>query len=940
MIEVGLQRVRRVVSNLWWGLICVLLFLPHPLLAQTELQKAVEEFKTQTRDLGLRPDSPSKQGAAKSAAPQWHGRVYENLRNDFLDSIPHQVAQRGGTKSVLRRNQFGFNVSGPLVIPKLYRGGGRTFFSLTYEGVRDRTARSFLQTLAAGPERAGNFSGTVDQAGEPLLIYDPLTTRPNPSFDPSQPVTRENLEYFRSPFPSNRIDTYRLAPVALNALQYYPDSNASAGPFARNNYFLVTPQTNSADGLILKVDHTLRTRHRISVNFNYTNGLNGSAAILPTAANPASPDRQYSDPYGGIEYVFTKSPQSVNTLRFYADSETSTAGEQGQPDYAGALGLRGSSSLAFPVFSISPYVSMGRSYPQSRSTWTYYNWSDSLSSKRGKHSLAISGSHSQYQVNSFQSAYPAGSFRFDEGLTSLPGIVGTGHGFASFLLGLAGYAEKSYVVSPSYFRNSGDYVTLREQYQAQKGLTLTLTLGVNHSSPRVEKYDRQSTVDLSVINPANSGPGAMIVTGLNGKGRSFQPHYLKLEPSASLAWNPFGDSITVVRASYSRYYGSSGIYSGFGTQAFNPAPVYLSSNTQLEPAVRLSDGLPPLDRPLPDLRLDALNNTNADLIYRGRVQPAYQSVSFSVERQLPLAAVVTAGASLAGGKDLYVGNGVANLNAIPLTALAYRDQLNDEAFNRALRPYPQYKSLNVGGLYPAGRYQQESAYVSAEKRATAGLNLTFRYNWTKRRDDYSNGRQDYVNRRNEWSLSSYNPHSVSLTYMYELPIGRGKTLLAYSDWRGHLVDGWSLSGSSSYSSGSPISLRPLFNNTGGVISSLRVNLVPGVNPHVAQPGPDGWFNPAAFDQPADFTLGNASRTHPSLRSPLSQNHDVSVTKRFTLAAGKTLEFNAIGLNFLNHANWNYPDTVIGPAASPNINAGKIIGSSGGRVLQLGLMVSF
>jgi hypothetical protein len=302
--------------------------------------------------------------------------------------------------------------------------------------------------------------------------------------------------------------------------------------------------------------------------------------------------------------------------------------------------------------------------------------------------------------------------------------------------------------------------------------------------------------------------------------------------------------------------------------------------------------------------------------------------------------VVAAGASYAVGKNLYVGNGAANLNAVPLTALAYRDQLNDEAFNRSLRPYPQYKSLNVGGLYPLGRYRQESAYVSVEKRATAGLSLTFRFNWTKRRDDYSGGRQDYNNRRNEWSLSSYNPRTVSLSYMYELPIGRGKALLAFSDWRGHLVDGWSLSGGSSYSSGSPMMLRPQFNNTGGVISYLRVTTVPGANPHVARPGPDGWFNPAAFDQPADFTLGNASRTHPSLREPASQNHDLSVSKRFSLSASKSLEFNALGLNFLNHANWNDPDTVIGPASAPNVNAGKIIGSSGGRVLQLGLKVSF
>ena len=61
---------------------------------------------------------------------------------------------------------------------------------------------------------------------------------------------------------------------------------------------------------------------------------------------------------------------------------------------------------------------------------------------------------------------------------------------------------------------------------------------------------------------------------------------------------------------------------------------------------------------------------------------------------------MTRAASYTGGRDIYVGNGVANLNAIPLSALAYRDQLNDEAFNRSLRPYPQYKSLNVGGLYP------------------------------------------------------------------------------------------------------------------------------------------------------------------------------------------------------------------------------------------------
>jgi hypothetical protein len=181
---------------------------------------------------------------------------------------------------------------------------------------------------------------------------------------------------------------------------------------------------------------------------------------------------------------------------------------------------------------------------------------------------------------------------------------------------------------------------------------------------------------------------------------------------------------------------------------------------------------------------------------------------------------------------------------------------------------------------------------------------------------------------------------LSLTYVYELPMGPGKPLLGWSDWRRYLVEGWSLSGVTTVNSGDPLYLRPQFNNTGGVIEALNVNVVPGVDARVADPGPELWFNPAAFVQPPDFTPGNASRTHPSLLMPGSQNHDLSVTKRFTLDADRTVELSAAGFNFVNHANWNDPDLVIGTASAPNVNAGKIIGSRGGRVVQLGLRYSF
>jgi hypothetical protein len=141
-------------------------------------------------------------------------------------------------------------------------------------------------------------------------------------------------------------------------------------------------------------------------------------------------------------------------------------------------------------------------------------------------------------------------------------------------------------------------------------------------------------------------------------------------------------------------------------------------------------------------------------------------------------------------------------------------------------------------------------------------------------------------------------------------------------------------------SGEPIALRPQFNNTGGVVDALNVNVVPGVSPHVRNRGPELWFNPAAFEHPADFTIGNASRTHPSLRNPINQNHDLSINKRFNVTPEQSVELSAVGFNFINHANWMEPDPVIGPPGAPNVNAGRIIGSRGGRIIQIGLRYSF
>jgi hypothetical protein len=380
-----------------------------------------------------------------------------------------------------------------------------------------------------------------------------------------------------------------------------------------------------------------------------------------------------------------------------------------------------------------------------------------------------------------------------------------------------------------------------------------------------------------------------------------------------------------------------------GTQGFNARQTFISPDTQLSPALDLTAGIPPFTTLLPDFSPSAADNTVADFVDVSGREPVYQSASLSVEREIPFSILVSVGTNYGAGRDILVGDGTANPNAINPCFLSYGDALYDLAFRVTLQPYPQFQGFELYGHYAWGRYQRNSGFVRVEKRASFGLAFTAYYEFSKQLDDYSGpyGNQDFFHWRDDWALSSYNtPQYLQLSYIYELPFGSGESLLHFLGWGRSLVSGWSVSGTAYWNNGTPLALHPEFNNTGGVLPTLNVNVVPGVDPHVAHPGPLLWYNPAAFDQPADFTLGNGPRTEPDLLGPGYNFMDLSVTKRMPMGGDRALEFSATAINMLNHANWNYPDPNIGPASAPNVDAGKIIGSHGGRVIQIGLKFSF
>ncbi len=906
----------------------------------SELQRAAEVFREEMRTLGRAGGRGARTSASRA---RFHGRVFWNFRNDFLDAVPHQLRQRDvGYKNPLRRNQFGFNLSGPVRIPKIYDGGERTFFSVSYEGVREGVGRSNLETVPIVPERSGDFSQTVDQSGNLLPIFDPSSTSTNPNYNPSSDVTEQNLQYVRDPFPGNRIPTSRLDPVALAALNFYPAPNANAGPFFQNNYFVVSKEHNQADGVILKLDHNAGEKNRFAVGYSLSNGTEGSARLIPNAADSASPDREYVTHRASVEHVYSISPQSVNTLTFdFSRTETNNTSDQG--NFLGQLGLGGVSGDVFPRLSLGSYLSMGRVVPLRLDIRNTFEIGDSFSIRRGKHNLRLSAQVTRQQVNVLSPAFPVGLYRFSDGLTSLPGIVNTGHAFASFLLGLTESAEVSSNPNPSYWRKTRFSIRARERYDLKPGLAVNLGVNLDAASPRTEKFDRQSTVDRDAVDPVTGEKGALVFAGRDGRGSAFQPFQIRLEPRASLAWSPHANPKTVIRLSWALNFIQSGLPSTqWGTQGFTRSLTFTSANEQLSPAFQLRDGAPPPDYPVPDLRPNAADGTVANLVDQSSRIPVIQEADVSVERQLPSQISLVAGFSDQRGHDMDVGDWVINLNPIPLDDLVYRDQLNDLDFRQSLRPYPQYLGFSLAGMYPLGRYQRDAGYLRLEKRLSGGLSLNARYEYSKQFDDYSSGRQDFFNAGNEWSLNARRSAArifieLCLRAAYRFKQSPAIVLRLAAVPGGRLVDQRHELGGIRR----PAYVPAEFNNTGQVVSHLRVNVVPGVDPHVPDPSPESLVQPGRHSPiPPDFTIGDASPTDPTLRGPIRQNHDLSLTKRLALTTEQSLEFTASAFNFFNHANWNDPDTVIGTEDAPNLNAGKIIGSRGGRVIQLGLRYSF
>ena len=258
----------------------------------------------------------------KSGTNQIHGSVFEFLNNQVLNArnfftLP-TPANPTAAKPPLRQNQFGVEVDGPVVIPKIYNGRNKTFFMASYGGFRLDQSQTSLSTSMPASFFTGNFSNVPTSAITHGVIVDPLNSN--------------------TPFPGNIIPTTRISPVTLKLQSYYPATDL---PGLASNYSVPVPTTINTDQTVDRIDQNIGDKVRLYARADnqYEHVFGGSAIPANGSTTPVT-NSNYS-----VGYTQTFTPNLVNDLRvgrnYFATATLNPFAVAGNANAGTSLGIPG-----------------------------------------------------------------------------------------------------------------------------------------------------------------------------------------------------------------------------------------------------------------------------------------------------------------------------------------------------------------------------------------------------------------------------------------------------------------------------------------------------------------------------------------------------------------------------------------------------------------------
>ena len=836
-------------------------------------------------------------GSTKSGTNTFHGGVFEFLRNDKLDARNFFARER----EVLKRNQFGGTLGGPVSIPKLYNGRDKTFFFVSYEGMRERQGLVFNSIVPTAAMKRGDFSAMTSRR-----INDPLTG---------------------AQFTNNVIPTNRLSPQALFFAKYIPDPNTPSGTFS----FAPSRQLDT-DQITARLDQSITENHRIFIRWSFhDNRLNEPHAFPALGYAPLKTRGQ--NVVASVTNILTQS--LTHEFRFsylpaIVDLEAYGQGTNFNKD-AGIRGFEETSRPgvvgSFPDFNWSGYAAMnGSAFDQRPKTQDLkvYEWTDNLTWVKGRNIYKFGTKIRRWVPLFTDSKQYQGQWTFNGSIS--------GEAFADFMLGYPRQVTRAFPANT--FGGEGNYYHFYFQDDIKVNNRLTLNLGVRYEySPWLKGYRGQlgtfdptlakpviigSRGDQIDLNAQFAGPSSYalfkdFIQTSNQAGLPLSitsPDKNQWAPRFGFAWRPFGER-TVLRGGYGIFYETENT-DGRVNNNMIPFKLDETAFNDQTPAVRtMADFF--LGRTLTTTAAPSLGPTYTKL------RMGYdQHWNFGVQHELFANTVIEV--DYVANKGAFL-NGVNAANAPPAGAGAIQSR----------RPYPRFGTINYFSQDVSTIYH--SLQAKLEKRLSSGLWYLVSYSFSKSML-HQNAPATGGNTAWEKSLSDFDiPHNLAVSWGYELPVGRGKRLLGGAGgFTDALLGGWQIQGIVGVRSGRPFT---------PTISADRANIgIGGQRPNrlssgkLDNPTVERWFDPTAFVLPAQFAYGNSGAN--ILREDRFKSFDFSIFKQFRVTEGSQLQFRAEAFNVTNTPSFGPPATAIDTTTAGRVTSAASLP----RQIQFALKYNF
>lgn len=831
----------------------------------------------------------------KSGTNSAHGSLYEYLRNDALNAR-NAFAQ---TKPFLRQNQFGGSVGGPVLLP-YYNGKDRTFFFVSYQGLRIGSQSLATSYPATTLERQGDFSAYTK------AILDPST---------------------RQPFPGNKIPADRLDPLSVNLFKEY----MPLYPNQPNGQNLTLDSTSSASNQItIKGDQRLLSANNLSVRFYRNVDSNSETTpgnLFPLALRRAQNLVQTIT----LSDTHSFSPTVLNELRL-TYTRVNTTRVAARMKSAKELGGKFNQQALpeeplTPTAAISNRAPIGPTMPMIEGD-NIFQAGESLSWMRGRHSLKFGWAGMQGRQVDRTPFRTNGNFNFDGSFT--------GFSMADYMIG----RPNTFLIANQYYtrvRGSEYAAYVQDDFTISRRLALNLGVRYQLLLPWTNAYGYASTVipgRQSTYIPA-APPGMMYYGDPGIPAGLYKANKKNFEPRIGFAWDVFGTGRTAVRGGYGLLTRAQpGIMVQLGYE-MPPFQRVLS----LSPPASFSDPYGGGPDPFPYV-VNIKNPTFAYPIQAFTVDPSFthpyiQQFNLNVQQQI--------------GSDVFIQMGYLGRVAhrlrqtVEWNAAVYGPGATAANVQQRRPYYPQYYA-GIAMHHADGNSNYHALQVDARKRFSHGYMLQTTYAWSKSIDNSSgddvgaavSNPWDYM--KGERGLSDYDRrHVFSLNGVWDLPVFRSHRLLA------RMSGGWEFSGVLRRSSGSPFSVTTgtdtaLLGGSRG-LGSQRAMLVGNPFMDTGRPRQEliaRYFNTTAFAAPATGTFGNSGRN--ILTGPGQFTADVAILKNFRLSSREGLgkmQFRAEAYNLLNWVNLGTP-----AASLTAMNYGRISTADAARVMQFALRYEF